>query len=137
MSQTVIETKSQFRHLGFTIDTGLSFNSHVEIVKKNMNNFCGTIYQLPTTLSSSQMIQVLKTHVQPVIQNGVLIYGSMYITRLKYLDQTIRKLHRTIIHKKQSLTECYHLYSATDLLLYELFQTLNKVISTENSVYIY
>ena len=58
----------------------------------------------------------------------------MYITRLKYRDQTIRKLHRTIIHKKQILTECCHLYSATDLHLYELFQTLNKVISTENSV---
>ena len=80
------------------------------------------------------MIPVLKTHVQLVIRNGVLIYGSMYITRLKNLDQTFSKLHRTIIHKKQILTECYHLYSATDLHLYELFQTLNKVISTENSV---
>ena len=79
------------------------------------------------------MIQVYKTYVQPVIQNIVLFFGSKNITRIKYLDQTFKRLHRIVFHRQKFATlkrliDYHHLCSATDLHLSELFKTLNKIV---------
>ena len=62
-----------------------------------MNVFCATFYKLRTVLHKKQLIFAYKTHVQPILQYGVFIYGTAAKSDIKKLSNKIRHLVRIIM----------------------------------------
>ena len=81
-----IENVDSIRYLGITLDNKLSFKNHIEVVKQKLIKFSGLFYRLRKFLSKSQMIQVFKSCVQPVVHYGILIYGNSVLSDMFLID---------------------------------------------------
>ena len=85
------------------------------------------------------MIRVYKTYVQPIIQYGVLAYGSTTKGILQPIDNKINRLLRIIFFKKKfesttKIREESNIYSTQELHIYELLKLLIKMIQKECNV---
>ena len=89
-----IENVDSIRYLGITIDNKLSFKNHIEVVKQKLIKFSGLFYRLRKFISKSQMLQVFKSYVQPVVQYGILIYGNSVLSDISLIDSKIKKTHK-------------------------------------------
>ena len=127
-----IENVDSIRYLGITIDNKLSFKNHIDVVNQKLIKFIGLFYRLRKFLSKSQMIQVFKSYVQPVVQYGILTYGNSVLSdRLK-----IKKLIRIIFNKRKfnsvsDLRRKFNLFLAKELHLYEVLKLLIKMLRDE------
>ena len=61
-----------------------------------MNAFCATFYKLRTVRHKNQLIFAYKTYVQPILQYGVLIYGTAAKSDIKKLNNKIKHLVRIV-----------------------------------------
>ena len=95
-----IESVKQYKYLGVIIDCQLSFQHHVSYIEKRLVNFCGIFYRLRKVLTSRQMIQVFRTYIKPILQYGVLIYGSTSKNVLKNLKKLTKRLIKIIFCKR-------------------------------------
>ena len=67
--------KPQLKYLGIVIDEKLTFSDHCARVKNKLL-FCNyTILRTRKFLTRSQILYFYETHVNPIVQYGVLIYG--------------------------------------------------------------
>ena len=124
-----IESVKQYKYLGVIIDCQLSFQHHVSYIEKRLVKFCGIFYRLRKVLTSRQMIQVFRTYIKPILQYGVLIYGSTSKNVLKNLEKLTKRLIKIIFYKRSfeslgSLREEHKLFTVRELHIYELFKTL-------------
>ena len=46
------------------------------------------------------MIKAFRTYIQPIVQYGVLIYGSTTITTIREIDKVVKRIVRLIFHRK-------------------------------------
>ena len=89
-----IENVDSIRYLGITIDNKLSFKNHIDVVNQKLIKLIGLFYRLRKFLSKSQMIQVFKSYVQPVVQYGILIYGNSVLSDISLIDSKLKKSHK-------------------------------------------
>ena len=131
-----IESVKQYKYLGVIIDCQLSFQHHVSYIEKRLVKFCGIFYRLKKVLTSRQMIQVFRTYIKPILQYGVLIYGSTSKNVLKNLEKLTKRLIKIIFYKRSfeslgSLREEHKLFTVRELHIYELFKTLINILRGE------
>ena len=70
-----VSIENNVKYLGVTIDEDLNFKDHVQRVKKKLL-FCNyTVLRSRPFLKRSQLMVYYRTHVKPIIQYGVLVYG--------------------------------------------------------------
>ena len=67
INQNDFENRKSFRYLGKTIDKNLTFVTHVSILRKKINTFCGLFYQTGKVSSKKQLTSVYNAFVQPII----------------------------------------------------------------------
>ena len=44
--------------------------------RQKMNKFCGLVYRLSDALMTAQLIKTNFSHIQPKLQNWVIVYGT-------------------------------------------------------------
>ena len=71
-NQNTIELKRAVKYLGLILDQHVTFNQHIESVRKKCNPFISIFYQTRQFLSSSVLIRIYKQFIQPIYQYGVL-----------------------------------------------------------------
>ena len=97
---TEIEEKQSFKYLGITIDNELRFSKHSKLVLTKLLSNCSIFYKLRKVLRESQMIKAFRTYIQPIVQYGVLIYGSTTIKTVRGIDKVVKSIVRLIFHRK-------------------------------------
>ena len=106
------------------------------MVKQKLIKFSRLFYRLRKFLSKSQMIQVFKSNVQPVVQYGILIYGNSVLSDISLIDSKLKKLIRIIFNKRtfnsvSDLRRKFNLFSAKELHLYEVLKLLIIMLRDE------
>ena len=138
IKNTKIEEKRSFKYLVITIDNELRFSEHSKhVVTKLLSNF-SIFYKLRKVLRESQVIKAFRTYIQPIVQYGVLIYGSTTITTIMETDKVVNRIVRLIFHRKMfeiTYEEIVkrRIYLASELHAYEVLkQTLKNIIGQCN-----
>ena len=85
------------------------------------------------------MIKAFRTYKQPIIQYGVLIYGSTTITTIREIDKVVKRIVRLIFHRKmfESTYEervKHRIYLALELHACELLKQKLKNISKQCNI---
>ena len=128
-----IEEKQSFKYLGITIDNDLRFSKHSKHVVTKLLSNCSIFYKLRKVLRESQMIKAFRTYIQPIVQYGVLIYGSTKITTIREIDKVVKRVVRLIFHRKKFESTYeervkHRIYLASELHAYEVLkQTLKNI----------
>ena len=113
------------------------YKDHIQYWIHKMNVFCATFYKLRTVLHKNQLIFAYKTYVQPILQYGVLIYGTAANSDIKKLNNKIKHLVRIIYGKRKfESIENFRIaaknYNIEELHLYELLKLVIKKIRELN-----
>ena len=82
--------------MGLYLNKKLEFKDHIETVNTKINKFCGTIYQLRKILNKQQLNQFYQTYFKPIVQYGVLAYGSITKSNHGKTDRKINRLTRVL-----------------------------------------
>ena len=69
-----------FKYLGILVDSKLSFQSHIEYIKKRLSKQCGIICKLRHYVPRKQLIDYYQSNVKPIIQYGILVYGTYFVS---------------------------------------------------------
>ena len=78
------------RYLGLTIDNKLSFKSYIQVVEQKLIKISGLFYRLRKFLRKTQMIEVFKIYAQPVVHNGILIFGTSVLSEISLLYSKLK-----------------------------------------------
>ena len=70
-----IEVGNLCKYLGILVDSKLSFQSHIDYIKKRLSKQCGFICKLRHYVPRKQLIDYYRSNVNPIIQYGILVYG--------------------------------------------------------------
>ena len=89
VNRAEIEQTSSFRYLGLIIDNHLKFKDHINYVKEKLLKFCSLFYRLRLIFTRTQLIKIFKIYVKPIVQYGILIYGSTNENFLKPINLLI------------------------------------------------
>ena len=101
-----------------------------------MTKFTGLFYKLRFILNIKQLVLVYKSFVQPVIQYGVLIYGTANKKSLKYIEVKNKQISRIIFGKQSHQStanerEKYGILLEKELHIYELLKFFTETIRRE------
>ena len=89
------------KYLGVIIDDKLKFSYHIEQICKRISKHLSVVSRLRHFVSKSVLYSYYNFYVRPVLQYGILIYGSTCTTHLSKLCKLQRKIIRLIHFKKK------------------------------------
>ena len=87
-------------------------------------------------LTTAQLLVTYKIYVQPIINYGVLVYGTSSKTTLQPLEEKIKQIARIMFKKRKTEPtlqnrEKYKMHSIKDLHIFELFKKLKEILRSE------
>ena len=131
LSNATLKKSNEVKYLGVLLDNKLDFKIHINSVAAKLTKFTGLFYKLRFILSIKQLVLVYKSFVQPVIQYGVLIYGTANKTSLKFIEVKIKQITRSIFRKQSHQStanerEKNGIFLVKELHIYELLKFLGK-----------
>ena len=93
-------------------------------------------YKLRSILKTAQLLVTYKVYVQPILNCGVLVYGTSSKTTLQPPETKIKQIARIMFKKRKTeLTlqnrEKYIMHSIKDLHIFELFKKLTEILRSE------
>ena len=100
LNNATLKKSNEVKYLGVLLDNKLDFKKHIKSVAAKLTKFTGLFYKLRFILSIKQLVLVYKSFVQPVIQYGVLIYGTASKTILKFIEVKIKQISRIFLGNK-------------------------------------
>ena len=132
----VIERESTTKYLGILVDKSLNFKNHINKLRAKLSVHSGVICKLRHYLPKHILLLYYNSHVKPIIQYGVLVYGCTASNNLVPILRQQKKILRIILGKRRwesvfddffrlKILTVYELY-AYDLLKFTL-RSLNKV----------
>ena len=127
----LIEIVEEIKYLGLIIDKKLQFKKHIRtLIRRIMANVQPLRY-FKTFISEKRMLQAYKVYIQPIIQYGVLIYGTTNKSNLMPLERVQKLVWRIIfgIRKYDSINairQKHKLLNVRELHVYELLKILSK-----------
>ena len=85
------------------------------------------------------MIKAYNNYVKPVVQYGVLVYGTSSFSSITKIDQMVKRLIKIISFKTKyesirDFREKNRMYLASELHIYELFKLLLKIFKNQCEV---
>ena len=139
MNREKIQFLSYFKYLGILIDEKLDFKEHINWLAAKLNQFTSVFYKLRKILSQKQMIKAYNNYVKPVVQYGVLVYGTSSFSSITKIDQMVKRLIKIISFKTKyesirDFREKNRMYLASELHTYELFKLLLKIFKYQCEV---
>ena len=135
----VLKEASNVKYLGVLVDEELTFKDHVELVKKKLNKCFYAVLKSRQVLTQSQMLVYYKTHVKPIIQYGVLIYGGTMYSNLQPILKMQKKIVRCIFHLRFSTSvkevmNSNKIHTVYELYLYEITNFMLKCLKNEHCI---
>ena len=129
--------KPQLKYLGIIIDEKLTFSDHCARVKNKLLFFNYTVLRARNFLTRSQLLSYYKTHVNPIVQYGVLIYGCTSYSNLDPVLKIQKRIVRSIcflpkyasVHQFMVENELPTVY---ELHVYELLKTIIGCVRSEH-----
>ena len=100
LGKEMIESVKQNKYLGVLIECQLCFQHHVSYIEKRLVKFCSLFFRLRKVSTSRQVIQVVRTYLNPKMQHGVLLYGSTSKNMLINLEKLTKRLIKIIFYKR-------------------------------------
>ena len=137
LNNATLEKSNEVKYLGILLDNKFDFKKHINSVAAKLTKYTGLFYKLRFILSIKQLVLVYKSFVQPVIQYGVLTYGTASKTSLKFIEVKIKQILRIIFRKQSHQStanerEKYGIFLVKELHIYELLIFLTKTIRREH-----
>ena len=136
LQNDVISQKTSSKYLGVHNDEKLNFNRHILELYAKLSKFSGLFYKLRSILTTAQLLVKYKAFVQPILNYGVLVYGTSSKTTLLPLEAKIIQI-ATIMFKKRKAESTlqnrgkYKMHSIRDLHIFELFKKLTEILRLE------
>ena len=101
-----LENLNSLSYLGITIDKKLCFREHSKLVEEKLLQFSGLFYKLRKILNRSQLIKIFNSYVKPVVQYGILVYGTASKATMQKINSKINRILRVIFFF-ESLTQFF------------------------------
>ena len=94
------------------------------------------VYKLRSILTTAQLLVPYKVNVQPILNYGVLVYGTSSKTTFQPLEAKIKQIDRIMFKKRKTEStlqnrEKYTMHSIKDLHIFELFKKLTEILRSE------
>lgn len=117
----IFEMEENVKYLGVTLNSQLSWKSHVTGLMNSIAFFIPLFYRLRWLLDKSYLCLLIKTIVIPKIQYGLLAYGNTPVSTLKPLLVFMNRIFRIITHRKpwESVRDLYECFDI--LTIYEAY----------------
>ena len=97
-----IEVRNLCKYLGIYVDSKLSFQSHIEYIKKRLSKQCGIICKLRHYVPRKQLIDYYRSNVNPIVQYGILVYGCCSYSSLLPILILQKKILKFLYFRKLS-----------------------------------
>ena len=126
------------KYLGIYVDSKLSFQSHIEYVKKRLSKQCGIICKLRHYVPRKQLIDYYRSNVNPIIQYGILVYGCCSYSSLLPIYILQKKILKIIYFRKRSVSSrdifiSNKLLTVFEFHIYELLKFVLKSLKNMHS----
>ena len=96
------EQTSSFRCLGLILDNQLKFKDHINYVKEKLLKFCSLFfYRLRFIFTRTQLLRIFKIYVKPIVQYGIMIYGSTNENFLKPINMLTKIILKIIFWERK------------------------------------
>ena len=83
------------------MDSKLNFKFHIIFRVKKMNIFYGLLNRLCDVLTTAQLIKNYFSHIQPILQYGIIVYGTANKTSLQKLEIKQNQFLRVFVKKTE------------------------------------
>lgn len=110
-----LEAVNEFKYLGLTIDSELSWNSHLYNIRKNVVTAVHKFYNLRNFCPQSTLRQLYHALVESSLMYGVTSWGGIYFSQIKDLYIAQKRIVK-LIYRCPSSTPTVPLFRALNLL---------------------
>ena len=86
-------------YLGVYVDAKLSFNSHINFIRSKFRKQCGIASKMRHYVLKTVMIDYYGSNNKLILQDGILVYGSISYTNLSPLFLIQKKLFELFFSK--------------------------------------
>lgn len=100
IDQNALEMVHEFKYLGVILDSNLSFESHIKMLKQKINAKLYTLKRVRWTLTMRDAKALYKSSILPYIDQGSIFYGNARKDTLGGLQTLQNSCLRTIYGKK-------------------------------------
>ncbi|KAG7302273.1 hypothetical protein JYU34_013767 [Plutella xylostella] len=104
-----LEFVKQYKYLGLTIDTNMSWKTHIKEVCKKLRCILGKFYYLSGIVSRSTLLSVYYALFDSVVSYGLSSYGHTFKTYLDEIKSLQIRCSKFLVDKKTKLS-CNHEY---------------------------
>ena len=129
-----IETIESSKYLGLIFDQTLEFEAHLKGITNAVIAKLSTLRYFSKVFDRKWLIRIYNTYIRPVVQYGVLNYGTTSKTKIMKIEKYQRFIWRTIFNlQRKALVETlrvkYKLFTVRELHIYELCKVLIKALN--------
>lgn len=100
IGDSTLEVVKEYKYLGFMIDENLSYQAHVDMIRKKIAHKLYLLKKVRWVVGLQEALLIYKSSILPIADQGSTFYGSCEIGRLKNLQSLQNKALRTILGKK-------------------------------------
>ena len=104
LQNDAISQKTSLKYLGVNIDEKLKYNRHILELCLKLSKFFVLFYKLRSILTTAQLLVLYKVYVQPILNYGVLVYGTSSKTTLQPLEAKIKQITKIMFKKRKTET---------------------------------
>ena len=129
-----IETIESSKYLGLIIDQTLEFEAHLKGITNAVIAKLSTLRYFSKVFDRKWLIRIYNTYIRPVVQYGVLNYGTTSKTKIMKIEKYQRLIWRTIFNlQRKALVETLRvkdkLFTVREFHIYELCKVLIKALN--------
>ena len=96
----IIEWVEEFKYLGLTITSNMSYHIHINNVANKISRFVGTFYCLSRVLPRVILLKLFPTFVMPHILLHVELWGASPTVHIRKIEVKMNVLLRTILRTR-------------------------------------
>ena len=102
VNNELISQETVVKYLGIYVDNCLNYKSHINNLKTRLSVHTGVIFKLRQFLPKHLLLLYYNSHIKPIIQYGVLVYGCTTYNNLMPIFLQQKKIIRLILRKRKS-----------------------------------
>ena len=128
----VLESVAEVKYLGIRLDCNLNFKSHMDAIILKLSRLCGFLKFSRRTLCTAHKLKFYNYYIKPVIQYGLLVYGSTHKYNLEKISVLQKRILR-VIYNKDRFYSSTELFERSDIMtVFELYASELLKYSIDN-----
>ena len=120
VNNEIISQESVVKYLGIYLDNCLNYKNHINNLKTRLSVHAGAIFKLRQFLPKHLLLLYYNSHIKPIIQYGVLVYGCTTYNNLMPIFLQQKKIVRLILRKRKFESVFDDFYRLKILSVFEL-----------------